>query len=132
MISGLSVCRARVLRLNFRSQTCWAEPYCIIQPRDAADVSTALKIIGKLRVRFAVRSGGHSPNPTWSSVGNDGILLDLQRLDSVAVSDDGSFASVGSGAQWGNVYLALDSHKTMVVGARSPTIGVGGSILGGL
>ncbi|KAK4154503.1 hypothetical protein C8A00DRAFT_14367 [Chaetomidium leptoderma] len=76
-------------------------------------------------------SGGHSPNPTWSSVGSNGILLDLRRLDSIAVSSDGSVASVGSGARWGDVYAALDSHDAAVIGARLPTIGVGGSILGG-
>jgi FAD/FMN-containing dehydrogenase len=79
-----------------------------------------------------VRSGGHSPNPTWSSVGSDGILLDLGGLDSITVSGDGSFASVGAGAQWGDVYSVVDSRRAFVVGARIPTIGVGGSILGGL
>ncbi|AEO70940.1 uncharacterized protein THITE_114425 [Thermothielavioides terrestris NRRL 8126] len=80
---------------------------------------------------FSIRSGGHSPNPTWSSIGSDGILVDLQKLNSVTVSGNGSVASVGSGARWGDVYSVLDSHGTSVIGAKDRTVGVGGSILGG-
>ncbi|TGJ86590.1 hypothetical protein E0Z10_g2193 [Xylaria hypoxylon] len=113
------------------SQTCWSEPYCVIQPRNASQVSISLRIIGFFSVQFAVRSGGHSPNPGWSSIGQQGLLLDLQRLNTVALSSDGTMASVGPGARWGDVYASLDSTKAIVAGGREPTIGVGGLVLGG-
>ncbi|KAI3332046.1 FAD-binding domain-containing protein [Xylariaceae sp. AK1471] len=113
------------------SQTCWTEPYCIIQPRKASEVSISLKIIVFFSTQFAVRSGGHSPNPGWSNIGSQGLLVDLQRLNTVRLSSDGTFASVGPGARWGGVYAALDADKAVVAGGREPTIGVGGLVLGG-
>ena len=113
------------------SQTCRQRPRCIIQPRDAADVSVSIRIISSAGIKFAVRSGGHSPNPGSSSIGQDGILIDLSRLRTVALSKDRSFARVGPGLRWAEVYAALDPEKTVVVGGRLPTVGVGGLLLGG-
>ncbi|KAJ5816164.1 CAZyme family AA7 [Penicillium robsamsonii] len=113
------------------SESCVAEPHCIIQPEEAQDISTSVKVINFFQVKFAVRSGGHSPNPGWSSVGGQGILLDLSRLNSVSLSTDGQIASVGPGLRWGEVTAALDAEKAVVIGGRLPSVGVGGLILGG-
>ncbi|KAJ5803991.1 CAZyme family AA7 [Penicillium psychrosexuale] len=90
----------------------FAEPHCIIQPEEAQDDSTAVKVIDFFQVKFAVRSGGHSPNPG--------------RL-----SSDGKVASVGPGLRWGEVTEALNSETAVVLGGRLPSVGVGGLILGG-
>ncbi|KAI0105083.1 hypothetical protein GGR51DRAFT_202935 [Nemania sp. FL0031] len=113
------------------SQTCWNTPYCVIQPLDADQVSISLRIIKFFSAQFAVRSGGHSPNPGWSSIGQQGVLLDLQRLNTISLSSDGTFASLGAGARWGDVYATLDAENAVVAGGREPTIGVGGLVLGG-
>ncbi|KGO64138.1 FAD linked oxidase, N-terminal [Penicillium italicum] len=113
------------------SESCVTEPHCIIQPEEARDISTAVKVINFFQVKFAVRSGGHSPNPGWSSVGSQGILLDFSRLNSFSPSADRQVASVGPGLRWGEVTKALDAEKAVVVGGRLPTVGVGGLILGG-
>ncbi|KAI8623064.1 hypothetical protein F5Y19DRAFT_468801 [Xylariaceae sp. FL1651] len=113
------------------SQTCWTEPYCIIQPRSPGEVAKAIQIISFFEIKFAVRSGGHSPNPGWSSIGIEGILIDLENLNTITLSDDGTYASVGPGARWEDVYTTLCSHNTTVIGARVPSVGVGGMILGG-
>lgn len=94
-------------------------------------MSTSLRIIDFFEVKFSVRSGGHSPNPGWSSIDNQGILLDLEKLDSISVSNDLSYASVGPGARWNDVYLTLGEQEVVVVGGRVPSVGVGGLILGG-
>ncbi|KAF4969318.1 hypothetical protein FZEAL_10248 [Fusarium zealandicum] len=113
------------------SATCHATPRCIIRPKTTQHVSTAMKIISGLKSSFATRSGGHSPNPRASSINDTGVLLDLQRLSAVSVSPDKRFATVGAGARWGHVYAVLDEAQTIVIGARLPQVGVGGSILGG-
>ncbi|KAK4185136.1 hypothetical protein QBC35DRAFT_504349 [Podospora australis] len=113
------------------SQACWKVPYCIILPSTAEEVSESLKIIKSFRVPFAIRAGGHSPNPEWSSIDGGGILLDLQQINVVTVAGDGSSVSVGAGARWGSVYDALESKNRAVIGARDRSVGVGGSILGG-
>ncbi|KAI1347635.1 FAD-binding domain-containing protein [Xylaria sp. FL0043] len=111
------------------SLSCVAEPHCIFQPTDALGVSKAIKIIQHYRIVFSTRSGGHSPNPGWSSNSN-GILLDLQKLDHVSLNSEKTVASVGPGARWGNVIAMLDEQKTSVIGGRIPNVGVGGLLLG--
>jgi FAD/FMN-containing dehydrogenase len=95
------------------------------------DVSLALKTIKFLKIKFAIRSGGHSPNPGWSSIGEPGILIDLQRLNEMSVSADKKVATIGPGKKWGDVYEALDPYGLSVVGGRISQVGVGGLILGG-
>ncbi|KAI1466784.1 FAD-binding domain-containing protein [Daldinia caldariorum] len=113
------------------SQACVASPYCIIQPANAADVSKALKIFRHFDINFAVRSGGHSPNPGASSIDANGILLDLQHMNAISLSQDKSIASLGPGGRWGDVMETLTPQGVDVVGGRIPVVGVSGLILGG-
>ena len=117
--------------MQSRSETCYAYPSCIIQPRDANDVSTSMKIITYFHVKFAVRSGGHSPNPGWSSIGSEGILLDLQRLNSISLSSDAKVASLGPGGRWGDAMTTLNAQGVSVQGGRLGQVGIGGLLLGG-
>ncbi len=95
-------------------------------------MSAALTIIDFFQPRFSVRSGGHSPNPGWSSAGSPStILVDLSRLNEVVVSTDGQTVGVGPGNRWGEVYDKLDPHGIAVLGGRISTVGVGGLIVGG-
>lgn len=94
-------------------------------------MSKTLAFVHFFRIKFAVRSGGHSPNPGWSTLNEPGILIDLQKLSDITVSDDKKIASVGPGARWINVYEALDPYGVSVIGGRIPGVGVGGLILGG-
>ncbi|KAK4207586.1 hypothetical protein QBC37DRAFT_487404 [Rhypophila decipiens] len=113
------------------SQTCRLRPHCIIQPHNVTDVSVSIRIISSVGAKFTVRSGGHSPNPGASSIGEDGLLIDLSRLKTVTLSPDRCYARIGPGLRWNDVYAALDEEGTVVVGGRVPTVGVGGLILGG-
>lgn len=108
------------------------EPYCIVQPKTPEDVSKVIKTISYYGVKFAVRSGGHSPNPGWSSVGQGGILVDLQNLNQINLSCDKKVASIGPGARWGEVISTLDAQGATVIGGRVPSVGVAGVILGGM
>lgn len=95
-------------------------------------MSKSIKIIEFFRVKYSVRSGGHSPNPGWSSVGSEGILLDLQRLDDVTLSGDGKVASLGPGGRWSNAMTVLNAQGVSIQGGRLGQVGVGGLLLGGL
>lgn len=90
-----------------------------------------MRVIQDHQAPFAVRSGGHSPNPGWASVSNPGILVDLSKLNEISISDDHSTVSVGPGQNWGNVYEELDTYGVSVVGGREPQVGVEGLVLGG-
>ncbi|OTA83396.1 hypothetical protein M434DRAFT_400692 [Hypoxylon sp. CO27-5] len=113
------------------SLSCVASPYCIILPQSADDVSKAIRIISYFKVKISIRSGGHSPNPGWSSIGQDGVLIDLQRLNQISLSSDKKVSSIGPGARWGNVISTLGAQDATVLGGRDPPVGVGGLILGG-
>lgn len=102
-----------------------------MRPTSAQLLATVLRIIVQFQVLFAIRSGGHSPNPGWASIGEPGVLLDLSRLDTITVSDDASVVSVGPGQRWGGVVEALDSHNVTAVAGRLTSLGVGGLLLGG-
>ncbi|EDN96083.1 hypothetical protein SS1G_12289 [Sclerotinia sclerotiorum 1980 UF-70] len=108
------------------SEACRLEAQCVVSPSSTEEISLIMKIISFLHVSFAVRSGGHSPNPNWSSIDSNGILISTSNLDSINVSPDNSMASIGSGLRWGAVYEALDSYGVSVIGGRVPQVGVGG------
>ncbi|KAI1243963.1 hypothetical protein MGN70_013831 [Eutypa lata] len=112
------------------SQACVVEPHCILQPINTDQVSTSIKIIDFHQAKFAIRSGVHPPNPGSSSIG-EGILVDLQRLKEVSLTSDKAIVSVAPGAKWGDVTAVTDPSGVTVIGARMPSIGAGGSIIGG-
>lgn len=115
-------------------------PQCIVRPRNAREVATAIGIIKRdydLRTRrgdlpspFAIRSGGHSPIPGAANT-NSGIVIDLRLLNQIVPSRDGLSVVIGSGARWLDVSSALDSKSLAVVGGRNSAVGVGGLTLGG-
>ncbi|KAL8973573.1 MAG: hypothetical protein Q9197_002172 [Variospora fuerteventurae] len=115
-------------------------PQCIFRPRNAREVATAIGIIkldydlrtrrGDLPSPFAIRSGGHSPNPGAANT-NSGIVIDLRLLNQITPSRDGLSVVIGSGARWLDVSSALDSKSLAVAGGRNSAVGVGGLTLGG-
>jgi FAD/FMN-containing dehydrogenase len=79
-------------------------PGVVVQAADAADVVAAIKYANANGLRVGVRSGGHS----WSGshVRDDGMLLDVSRLDSCRVDAERMVAVVGPGK--GGSVLATD------------------------
>ncbi|KAF2014433.1 FAD-binding domain-containing protein [Aaosphaeria arxii CBS 175.79] len=114
-----------------RSQTAWLTPSCVASPDKKEQVSQILKTVNLFNHRFSVRSGGHSPNPGFSILQGEGLLIDLRKINHIAVSSDSKIVDLGPGARWGTVYAKLDSYNVGVLGARIPTVGVGGAFLGG-
>jgi len=94
-------------------------------------LALTLKLITALGSTFAVRSGGHSPNPGFASVGSSGVLLDLGPLNQVTISADKATVLVGPGARWVDVYTELETEQLTTIGGRVSDVGVGGLILGG-
>lgn len=114
-----------------RSQKCGRSPICIVTPYSKGDISLILKTVNFFKLQFAIRSGGHSPNPGWSSINEPGILVDLQKLNEITLSADKKVVRLGPGGRWGAVYEALDPHQLSVIGGRIPQVGVAGLVLGG-
>ena len=111
------------------------KPACIVQPRSAREVATALRALVPARVPFAVRSGGHTAWASANAIGADGVTIDLGYLDWVQLPSDeedtGKTVNIGPGNQWGKVYAELALHGRTVAGGREGNVGVAGLILGG-
>ncbi|EZG11056.1 hypothetical protein H106_00097 [Trichophyton rubrum CBS 735.88] len=130
------LCLARLLDMinadnGTRSAACWLRPRCIIQPRSTEDVAKAMKIVTFLATKFSVRSGGNNPNPRYSSIDNEGILIEMINLNEITLSDDGSVAHLGPGNLFRSVYSRLAEAGRTVVGPRVGDVAVGGYFLGG-
>ncbi len=81
-------------------------------------------------MQFAISSGGHATAFGASNL-NDGITLDLSRLNTVSLAPDRSYVDIGTGARWLDVYQMLDPVNLTVAGGRAGSVGVGGYLLGG-
>jgi len=105
------------------------KPRAVIQCVDSADVMAAVAIGRDAGLDVAIRGGGHSV-PGFGTV-DDGLVIDLSRMNNVRVDPIKKVARVGGGATWGDV-----DHATYPFGLAAPggiisTTGVGGLTLGG-
>ncbi|KAG2063989.1 FAD-binding domain-containing protein [Suillus decipiens] len=111
------------------SQTNTEIPTCAFEPANTQDVGIALQILAKYKTPFAVRSGGHSPNPGFSST--HGVLIVLRSFSQVVYDQNAKTATIGMGLVWDDVFPALEQYNVTVIGGRSSGVGVGGFVLGG-
>ncbi|KAI1325928.1 FAD-binding domain-containing protein [Xylariaceae sp. FL0255] len=80
------------------SQTCWDSPAAYIQPETTQQVAEALAILKNTCTKFALRTHGHTPNPGFSSIGKNGVVLDLHKLCSIISFDkEAGILHVGAG-----------------------------------
>lgn len=104
-------------------------PAVIVRAADVADVATTVRFARDDARILAVRGGNHSVRGFGSC--NDGVVLDLDRLDAVAVDPGARVARVGGGATWADVNEATHAHGLATTGGLISTTGVGGLTLGG-
>ncbi|KAI9172775.1 FAD-binding, type 2 [Paramyrothecium foliicola] len=115
---------------NLRSKSNRAA--CTFYPATAEEVSFAIRTLARHpSVQFALKCSGHNPNIGFSSV-DEGVLIAFRPNFQYAIpSADGKTVRVGAGAQWEDVYAALDPLGKSAVGGRLGNVGVSGFTLGG-
>lgn len=99
-------------------------------PRWAHDMSVIVKLLTARQCQFAVKSGGHNPNPGFNNI-DKGVSIDLRGLNSTALADDRSYVSLGTGLSWGDAYAAFENDKVAFTGGICEDVGVGGLAVGG-
>lgn len=120
----------------YAQQEAQLRPVAVISPTCAEDVAEAVRLLSSAEdkagrpVRLAIRSGGHAVDAGAANVDN-GVTIDLSRLNAIKVSEDRKTVSIGPGAKWGQVYDKLDAIGLCVAGGRSAPVGVGGLTTGG-
>lgn len=93
-------------------------------------MSLAVLALRVTNCKFAVKSGGHAAFSGASNI-DDGLTIDLSKLNKVSLSSDKTQASIGAGSVWYDVYSYLTPKGLTVIGGRVSAIGVGGLTLGG-
>ncbi|KAJ7459239.1 FAD dependent oxidoreductase [Mycena latifolia] len=102
---------------------------CSVEPGTAADVSVILKLLGSTKTPFAVKGGGHTLNPGFSST--TGVQIAMSRFAGVKYHAASQTVDIGPGLLWDDVYAALAPFGVNVVGGRVSGVGVAGFTLGG-
>ncbi|GAA2057601.1 FAD-binding oxidoreductase [Williamsia deligens] len=112
----------------FNSRFDATTPVAVVAPTTTEQVSAAIGVARELGLRVAVRSGGHSY--VGASTADGAVVLDLRRLAGGVVVD-GETVTVTPGSPLGPLQRALaQSGRSLPVGT-CPTVGIGGSTLGG-
>ena len=106
-----------------------AHPAVIVRCTGAADVIAAVGFARSNDLPIAVRGGGHSL-PGFSTC-DDGIVIDLSRMNEVHVDPANRRATVGGGAVWADVDHETQAHGLATTGGLVSTTGVAGFTLGG-
>ncbi|KAJ5768353.1 hypothetical protein N7533_000936 [Penicillium manginii] len=107
------------------------KPSCIVYPKNAQDVSTALQAIRAADSRFAIKAGGHNPNTFYSSV-DKGVLLDLSSMTERSYDPGTTLATYQPGGVFGDIYDYYVQYNRTVVGARLAGVGTGLALGGGM
>ncbi|KAJ3494499.1 hypothetical protein NLG97_g4035 [Lecanicillium saksenae] len=105
-------------------------PNCVVTPATAQEVSVVLTTLIRHNSSFTFRSGGHTPHENGSNI-DEGVTVDLKRLNVIQLSDNKTSVSVGAGLRWGDISEVLDPHGLAVLGGRDADVGVAGLLLGG-
>ena len=104
-------------------------PDVIVQANDEADAVAAVKEAAAAGMRIAVKSGGHS----WSGnhVRDGGLLLDVSRLNAVAIDKASMTAVAGAGAGGNVLAEALGEEGLFFPAGHCLGVRIGGYLLQG-
>lgn len=116
------------------SRKCWNRaiekyPYIINYCNNKEDISNAIKWARKNEISFRIRSGCH--NYEGFSTGNDLLVIDVSKINSICIDEDRGYVKLGGGVRNREIYEALGNKGYPFPGGGCPTVGVSGLILGG-
>ncbi|MFJ2158946.1 FAD-binding oxidoreductase [Streptomyces sp. NPDC087856] len=104
-------------------------PLAVVRPATVAGVRGAVRFATDRGLPVAVRGGGHSL--AGFGTADDAVVLDLGALADIDVDARARTLTVGGGAVWGQVDEATQRAGLAVTGADVPSVGVGGTTVGG-
>lgn len=101
----------------------------VVRVESEEELARAVGRAAAAGARIGIRSGGHS----WagSHVRDGGVLLDVSRLDSIAVDAEAMTATVGPGCRGDALLAALAEHDLFFPAGHCPGVGLGGYLLQG-
>jgi len=126
---GASGFDAALLGTSFNARDPGRRPVAIVQANEISDVIAAVKRAQAEGLKVSVCSGGHS----WAQnhIRDGGLLIDVSRLNTIAIDADRRTAIVGPGCHCGDVNAALAKRGLFFPVAHAYTVGIGGFLLQG-
>ena len=120
---------AAVLGTTYTVRDPGRRPDILVQANDVYDVIAALGQAQRNAMRVGICSGGHS----WAQnhIRDGGMMLDLSRLNSIAIHPAQRKAVIGPGCWAGELNAALAKHQLFFPTAHAFTVGMGGFLLQG-
>ena len=104
-------------------------PRLIAQCANVADVIAAVAFGRQQRLDTAIRGGGH--NPSGLALCDDGLVIDLSKMNGVRVDPKSRTVRAEGGAVWGKVDHAANAFGLGSVNGIFSITGVGGLTLVG-
>ena len=104
-------------------------PALVVRAADAADVIRSVSFARDNELPLAIRSGGHSM--AGHSTVDDGIVIDLSRMQGMSVDADRRVAWVQPGLTWGGYAERAQCLRPGHHVRRFRQVGIGGLALGG-
>jgi hypothetical protein len=104
-------------------------PALIARCKRPAQVAEAIGLARRQGLELTVRGGGHSFGGL--AICDDGLMIDLSRMNAVVVDPVARRAHCGGGATWADLDAATQGHGLAVTGGVVSHTGVGGLTLGG-
>ncbi|KAG2053674.1 FAD-binding domain-containing protein [Suillus hirtellus] len=104
---------------------------CAVQPGNIDDLKKIMKVFMAYdKVKFAVKGGGHSTNPGFSST--TGIQISMANFNELEYNSNTQNLRIGAGCLFDEVYKEIAQYKRNIVGgATAAGVGVAGWLLGG-
>ncbi|WP_082393318.1 FAD-binding oxidoreductase [Nocardia arizonensis] len=91
------------------------EPSLIVRPRGTTDITRTLAFAQANGLPLAIRGGGHSPGG-YGTIDN-GVVVDMSRMNAVHIDPDRRAARVQVGATWGEFTTASQANGLATPGA---------------
>ncbi|MFX1567619.1 MAG: FAD-binding oxidoreductase [Promethearchaeota archaeon] len=107
-------------------------PDIVIRPKDAQEISEILKVANEENISVIPRGAGICEFGGSKPIGDNGIVLDLKRMDNILNLDEEiQVVTVEAGISWAklNEYLC---HFGLYTGCMGPGSGMSASIGGGI
>ncbi|KAG2070250.1 FAD-binding domain-containing protein [Suillus decipiens] len=104
---------------------------CAVQPGSVDDLKKIVKVFKTHdKVKFAIKGGGHSINPGFSST--TGIQISMANFNEIEYNNKTQNLRIGAGCLFDEVYKEISQYKRNIVGgATAAGVGVAGWLLGG-